>query len=144
MMTLSHRTIAGISSFALALIVELPPSAFAAENLGRLFFTAQQRQDLDYRRQANVRDSAVTQENDVTVNGNVSRSSGRNTTWVNGVPQDDIRTTRDPAHVRIPSAEGQRSTEIKVGQTLDRSRGRIKEEIGGGVMVTPSNGAQVR
>jgi len=65
--------------------------AAAQENLGRLFFTEQQRQDLDRRRQANIQETAVVVESTVTVNGQVSRSSGRSTTWINGVPQESTR-----------------------------------------------------
>ena len=57
-------------------------SAPAAEPLGRLFFTPQQRQDLDRRRQANIQESAATVNSTLTVNGQVSRSRGKNTVWI--------------------------------------------------------------
>jgi hypothetical protein len=110
----------------------------AQENLGRLFFTEQQRQDLDRRRQANVQEAAVVVESFVTVNGQVSRSSGRSTTWINGVPQDNARKPLDPARVTLPGGEGAPSVSLKIGQTLDKVRGEIRDPVAGGKITTPS------
>jgi hypothetical protein len=110
----------------------------AQENLGRLFFTEQQRQDLDRRRQANIREAAVIVESTVTVNGQVSRSSGRSTTWINGVPQESTRKPLDPARVNLPGSEGTPSVNLKIGQTLDKIRGEIRDPVAGGSIVTPS------
>jgi len=113
-------------------------SAAAADNLGRLFFTPQQRQDLDRRRQANIQESAVTVNSSLTVNGQVSRSRGKNTVWINGVPQENTRRPLDPARVVLPAAEGEPSVNLKIGQTLDKVRGRVKDPIEGGQILTPS------
>jgi len=109
----------------------------AQENLGRLFFTEQQRQDLDRRRQANIREAAVIVESSVTVNGQVSRSSGRSTTWINGVPQESTRKPLDPARVTVPGGEGVPSVSLKIGQTLDKIRGEIRDPVAGG-KIAPS------
>ena len=109
----------------------------AQEILGRLFFTEQQRQDLDRRRQANIQETAVVVESTVTVNGQVSRSSGRSTTWINGVPQESTRKPADPARVTLPGGEGAPSVNLKIGQTLDKIRGQIKDPVAGSI-VTPS------
>lgn len=133
-----HRPLARGAALALTLILAIPVPAGAADNLGRLFFTPQQRQDLDRRRQANIREAAVvTQESLITVNGRVARSSGKATTWINGVPQEDSRPTRDPARAAIGGGEGEAQVDLKVGQTLDRTRGEIKDELGGGKIVVP-------
>jgi hypothetical protein len=117
-----------------------PLPAAAYENLGRLFFTPQQRQDLDRRRQANIQESAVTAESLVTVNGQVSRSSGKTTTWLNGVPQESNRHLRDPARVTLPGGENESSVTLKIGQTLDKIRGEVKDPVGSGrIMVPPEN-----
>src|SRR5712692_11792439 len=92
---------------ATALLALTPHPAVAYDNLGRLFFTPQQRQDLDRRRQANIQDSAVSADNRVTVNGQVSRSLGKTTIWLNGVPQENARQPRDPARVTLPGREGE-------------------------------------
>jgi molybdopterin-biosynthesis enzyme MoeA-like protein len=114
--------------------------AAAAENLGRLFFTPQQRQDLDRRRQANIQESAVTVNSSVTVNGQVSRSRGKTTVWINGVPQESTRRPLDPARVSLPSGQGESesSVTVKIGQTLDKVRGQVKDPIEGGKILTPS------
>jgi hypothetical protein len=118
-----------------ALLAAAKPAP-AAESLGRLFFTPQQRQDLDYRRRANIQDSPTAAvESTVTVNGQVSRSSGRSTTWINGVPQHEDHRTRDPSHVTLGGNEGEAPVDLKVGQTLDKTRGEVKDELGGGMII---------
>jgi hypothetical protein len=115
--------------------------AAAAENLGRLFFTPQQRQDLDRRRQANIQESAVTVNSSLTVNGQVSRSRGKTTVWINGVPQESTHRPLDPARVSLPSGQGETSessVNVKIGQTLDKVRGQVKDPIEGGKILTPS------
>ena len=109
----------------------------AQENLGRLFFTEQQRQDLDRRRQANIREAAIIVESSVTVNGQVSRSSGRSTTWINGVPQESTKKPLDPARVTLPGGDGAPSVSLKIGQTLDKIRGEIRDPAAGGSIATP-------
>jgi hypothetical protein len=114
----------------------------AAEELGRLFFTPQQRQELDRRREANIQESGTfTVESTMTVNGHVSRSSGRTTTWINGVPQYDSHRTRDPARITVGGSEGEPPVDLKIGQTLDKTRGEVKDELGGG-RITIRRGAQ--
>ena len=120
------------------LVLGLMNSAAAADNLGRLFFTPQQRQDLDRRRQANIQESTVTVNSSLTVNGQVSRSHGKNTVWINGVPQENTKRPLDPARVVLPAGEGEPSVNIKIGQTLDKVRGRVKDPIEGGQILTPS------
>jgi len=122
----------GLATPLLIAAVGAPVTAAADENLGRLFFTSQQRQDLDRRRQANIQDSAASADNRVTVNGQVSRSSGKTTTWINGVPQANAKKPRDPAQVTLPGGEGEASVTLKIGQTLDKVRGKIRDELGEG------------
>src|SRR6266545_4591565 len=95
----------------------------AQENLGRLFFSEQQRQDLDRRRQANVQETAAVVENTVTING---------------VPQANARRPHDPARVTLPRGEGAPSVSVKIGQTLDKVRGEIRDPVAGGKITTPS------
>jgi hypothetical protein len=110
----------------------LPAAPAAADELGRLFFTPQQRQELDRRRASNIQEKEVVIESSVTVNGHVARSSGKTTTWVNGVPQYDTHSSRDPARVHLQDGT------LKIGQTLDRARGEVKDNLQGGtVRVNP-------
>ena len=103
-----------------------------ADDLGRLFFTPQQRQDLDRRRATNAQEALVTREDTVTLNGFVSRSSGRTTAWLNGVPQNDTYRTNDPSRVSIQSGENDPSVTLKIGQTHDRVRGETRDPLGSG------------
>ena len=108
------------------------PRPAAADELGRLFYTPQQRQELDRRRASNVQEKEAVVEGSVTVSGNVVRSSGKTTTWVNGVPQYDTYSGRDPARVQLQDGT------VKIGQTLDRARGEVKDGLDGGtVRVNP-------
>ena len=116
----------------LATVIGAPLSA-AAEDLGRLFFTPQQRQDLDRRRAANIQEAApVVQESTLTLEGRVSRSGGRTTTWINGVPQHDAYRGSAPARATIQTGEDGTKVELKVGQTFDRVRGETRDGLGGG------------
>jgi hypothetical protein len=121
---------------ALLFAVATGPAA-AQETLGRLFFTEQQRQDLDRRRQANIQEATVVVDSLVTVNGQVSRSSGKSTTWINGIPQTSTRRPQDPARATLPGAEGEPSITVKIGQTLDKVRGEIRDAVSSGTIVTP-------
>jgi len=124
-----------LGAILLALAVD---SAAASDNLGRLFFTPQQRQDLDRRRQANIQESAVTTNSSVTVNGQVSRSNGKNTVWINGVPQETTRRPIDPARATVQGGDGEPSVSIKIGETLDKVRGKVRDTIEDGQILAPS------
>jgi hypothetical protein len=130
-----RRTARALFALALAAGAVLSsPRPAAADELGRLFFTPQQRQELDRRRASNVQEKEeVVVESSVTVNGHVVRSSGKTTTWVNGVPQYDTYSGRDPARVHLQDGT------VKIGQTLDRGRGEVKDGLEGGtVRVNPT------
>lgn len=130
---------------ATLLLAAFTGAAAAAENLGRLFLSPQQRQDLDRRRQANLQEQApVIVERLVTVNGQVSRSSGKTTVWLNGVPETSTRKPRDPARVTLPGIENEPSVTIKVGQTIDKIRGGVTDPIGKGKIETPSDSRGTR
>ena len=121
----------------LAAAIRAPLSA-AAEDLGRLFFTPLQRQDLDRRRAANLPETALTQESTVTLQGYVSRSSGKTTTWINGMPRHDAHSSADPTRVRIQSGDDDPEVTLKVGQTRDKVRGETRDGLAGGrIKVNP-------
>ena len=115
-----------------ALAAACIPTTGTAEELGRLFFTPQQREDLDRRRATNAQEALVTRESSLTVNGHVSRSSGKTTTWINGVPQNDTHRSSDPSRVTVQVGEGEPSVTLKVGQTRDEARGETKDGLAGG------------
>lgn len=118
----------------------------ARAELGRLFLTPEQRDALDARRRARLPDkpqAAVVVESPTTrINGYVTRG-GRSTVWVNGealgdgTQQEGMRVTprrADPSRVTIEVGEGEagRKIDLKVGQSLDRATGEVKDPLGGG------------
>lgn len=74
---------------ALLILAAAGTSLAQNEPLGRLFMTPQQRSALDRERLLgiNQRQSDLDSEASYTYNGEVRRSSGQNTRWINGEPQ---------------------------------------------------------
>lgn len=116
-----------------------------AQELGRLFFTPEQRAALDARRKARVPDkpaAAPVAEQPVTrVDGAVRRSGGRSTVWVNGqaIPEgaqaDGARVqprSSTPGRVSVPVGESAQRFDLRVGETLDRGSGEVRDVIGEG------------
>jgi len=122
----------------LLLVALLAASApCASQDVGRLFFTPEQRAALDARRQARVPDkpSAVVVASPTTrVDGFVKRSSGPSTVWVNGepLPEGSGDSPRIGPRVSIPLGEGGRRATLKPGETLDRGTGEVRDVIGDG------------
>ena len=126
-----------------------------AQELGRLFFTPEQRAALDARRKARVPDkpaaTPVTESPITRVNGAVQRSGGKSTVWVNGetIPEDarvdGARVTPrglNPGRVSIPAGEGPQRYDLRVGESVDRSSGEVHDVIGEGeVRVGPRRAA---
>jgi hypothetical protein len=121
-------------SLALMLLCLAAPAAAAAEELGRLFFTPQQRQDLDRRRATNRAEEEAPQikEGPLTLEGHVQRSSGKTTTWINGVPQYDSHAGRDPARVTVVPNVGEPGVSLKIGQIYERMSGEVRDNLNGG------------
>jgi len=108
--------------------------------LGRLFFSPQQRQELDRRRAANIQAAvAVTSEDLVTINGRVSRSSGKTTTWINGIPQDDMHRGPDASRITLPQGEDAPPVSLSVGETLDRIKTETRSGLGDGSISVKRN-----
>ena len=73
---------------ALLLLLATLPVWSQGEPLGRLFTTPQQRSALDRERLlGQSQRSTLDSEASYTYNGEVRRSSGNNTRWINGEPQ---------------------------------------------------------
>ena len=125
-----HRLIA----LVLVLSCLIPPTAARAEQLGRLFLTPQQRQDLDRRRATNRIEEETPQvrEGPLMLEGHVQRSSGKTATWINGVPQYDGYTSRDPARINVAPNAGEPSVSLKIGQIYERTSGEVRDNLGGG------------
>lgn len=97
------------------------------EPLGRLFFTPQQRAALDRQRQLNPNflANATDADTSLSINGEVRRSSGRNTRWINGEAQSNGNA---PA-ARVP-----------VGDTFHPSTGERESLLGKGRIIVKPGG----
>jgi hypothetical protein len=128
-----------------------------AQELGRLFFTPEQRASLDARRKARVPDkpAAVPQVvSPVTrVDGAVRRAGGHSTVWVDGQPipespqPDTARIAPREAgagRVTVPASEGAQRYDLRVGETLDRGSGEVRDVIGEGEIRIGPRGAAPR
>jgi hypothetical protein len=97
-------------------LILLAPRAGAAE-FGRLFFTPEQRTQLDDEYMHNV--STESDSGVVMVNGIVQRSGGGRTVWINGVPQTAGKSDeRNPASVPVAVPGRHNPVKMKVGQRL--------------------------
>jgi hypothetical protein len=114
----------------------------ATQELGRLFFTPEQRSALDARRKARMPDmpaSAAVAAPTMRLDGYVKRSGGRSTVWVNSETLDESalesphipRGTSDD-RVSVPVDESRTRIQMKPGETLDRGNGEVRDVIGDG------------
>lgn len=130
-----RSSVAYLAALVAAAGALLGSAAPAHADVGRLFFTPQQRAELDKRR-ANpvVGQETTVQESAVTLNGYVRRSDGRTTTWVNGVPRYDTRAARGDGRVTVDEPGGQ--VTLKPGQTADLVAGAVRDPLAGGQVRT--------
>lgn len=138
----------------LLLCAALAPRAALAQDLGRLFFTPEQRAALDARRKARLPDKpAVVAPSPTTrIDGSVTRSSGRSTLWVDGTAVPDgtqpeglrVRRERDASRVTVVVGDEGRRIDMRVGETLDRASGEVKGVLGDGRLRIERHGAAGR
>jgi hypothetical protein len=108
-------------------------SCAQAQEIGRLFFTPEQRAALDARRRARVPDKPATApivaSPTTRLDGYVRRSSGPSTVWVNGTTVDGASPGGD-ARVSVPVGDSGARVRLKPGETLDRSTGEVRDVLG--------------
>ena len=127
---------------AAAIVLMLGAGTAAGAELGRLFFTPAQRATLDKMRAQNVGVGKTAADvvppppvpHNVTLDGIVRRSDGRNTVWLNNravsTPQADginVATGKNDNRVKLTVPESGRSIDLKVGQTAEIVSGTIAE-----------------
>lgn len=108
------KRLTGLAALVLAL---LSPLAHAEQKqLGRLFFTPEQRQQLDF---GKFQDDAGGAPDSLMLNGIVQKQGGARTAWINGVPQKMGQSDeRNPASVPLPLPNRAQSITVKVGQKI--------------------------
>jgi hypothetical protein len=137
----SQRTCKVQSLLLLLLTITLTPAASAEETLGRLFFTPERRQVLDRQRQLNIRENQqINEDPTLTINGVVTRSSGKRTSWINGAPQNERETPgglsitpqgKDPGKVLIQAGDLP-AANARVGETVNRNSGEARNLLNDG------------
>jgi hypothetical protein len=136
------------SLIVLLLTIAIVPTASAEETLGRLFFTPERRQALDRQRQLNIQDSKqVVEDPTLTINGMVTRSSGKRTSWINGAAQNENEMSGGT--VIIPSKKERGVVEVqggdlpaataRIGETVNRNTGEARDLLNDGrIVIKPS------
>jgi len=124
-----------------ALVLLMPLVASGADTMGRLFFTPDQRAQLDTMRTRKVVATQTKEEpapEIVTYNGIVRRSDGKTTVWVNNQSLSEADLRDKPAIAGRVSRDGQivlqaaqpgttAKTQLKVGQTAELLSGQVAE-----------------
>lgn len=114
-MALHHSLAQAIA--CILLVCLFTPTAHAAR-LGRLFFTPEQRAQLDndYARNATIDGGSSSV---LMVNGIVQKHGGARTVWINGVPQKAGNSDeRSPGTLPVAVPGKSQPVKIKVGQKL--------------------------
>ena len=99
---------------ALALATSAPANA---EELGRLFYTPEQRAQIDIEHARNT--SPADSPNVMSIDGIVQRHGGERTVWINGVPQAAGQSDdRAPESVPVAVPGQSQPVKVKVGQKI--------------------------
>ena len=139
----------------LGLLLVAAPAAQGQE-LGRLFLTPEQRAALDARRKARVPDKPaavpVVESPTTRIDGAVRRAPGKSTVWVNGEAiqeggqPESVRVLPrqpTPGRVSISVGEAEQRFDLRIGETLDRGSGEVRDVIGEGeIKVRPGGAAR--
>lgn len=102
---------------ALLIVLQAMPSLSAAGELGRLFFTRQQRAQLEQGQTPNS--DRVASRRELSVNGIVQKHGGQRTVWINGVAQaagNSDEQSPESLPVAIPGQD--KPVKVKVGQRI--------------------------
>ena len=113
-----------------------------AQELGRLFFTQEQRAALDARRKARVPDkpaaAAAVVSPTTRLDGYVKRSTGPSTVFVDGESVSETPRERD-GRIGVPVGDSGARVGMKPGEVLDRGTGEVRDVIGEGrIRIRPS------
>jgi hypothetical protein len=90
-----------------------------ADELGRLFFSKEERKQLDQHLALRVagKDGSIDQPHYIVVNGIIQYADGSRTAWINGKAQRNA-PGKNPTTVPVTAPGKNESIEVKVGQRL--------------------------
>lgn len=139
-----HPALRRLSVCLLALACAAPSRA---EPLGRLFLTPERRALLDRQRQANVLQQVESAEGaSMSLDGIVTRSTGKRTVWVNGRTQNEsetgpgvsVRRGKAPGEAELSADEGP-PVSLKVGESVNWETREKQDSLRGGrIVVKPA------
>lgn len=126
---------------AIGLCACLEPAA--AEPLGRLFFTPERRAALERQRQLNIQEIRPLEGSTVSLDGIVTRSSGRSTVWINQRPQNENESGTGVTAAVSPYNPGQATVapgeepaaSLRVGESINRATREKASALGDGRIV---------
>jgi hypothetical protein len=93
------------------------PSNANASELGRLFYTPQQRAQLEAQQASGATVEGV-KRNFIIVNGVIQKQGGNRTVWLNGEAQTPVRANDNPASIDVAVPGKIKHVQVKVGQRL--------------------------
>lgn len=119
--------------YLLIVIFSFPKIVFGDEKLGRLFFTQEQRVQLEQLESRPKGEAEIVISDRIMVNGIVQRNGGSRVVWINGIPQsrqdsNGISIERDvePDSVPVKILGADNSIRLKVGQSIDIDSTELK------------------
>ena len=124
MLAKSYRAVNCAPTWLAALLLSctLLPAA-QADTLGRLFFTPQQRSQLEFARMRNTPAEGGASPV-LTVNGIIQRSGGARTVWVNGVAQSE-RSNGNTTSQNVSVPGKSKPVRLKVGEKILLDQGEV-------------------
>ena len=126
----------------LILLLAVPVLCLAQEDLGRLFYSPEQRQALDAGKRIVVKSTAKarapqakTKTEDVALRGVVTRSDGERTVWINNEAYHNNSPKgvsvkihpANPASAEISLGTSKKTVPVKVGEQLDGETGMVRQ-----------------
>ncbi len=95
------------------------PTVTRADELGRLFFTPQQRQQMEFQETRGNTGTDSGHRNYIIVNGVVQKHGGHRTVWINGAAQAPEQSgNRNPTTETVTVPGKSHPVQLKVGQPL--------------------------
>lgn len=89
----------------------------SASELGRLFYTPQERAQLEAQQKSGATTDGV-KRNFIIVNGVIQKQGGNRIVWLNGEAQPAVRSNDNPASIDVAVPGKSKHVPLKVGQRL--------------------------